>query len=456
MKKIIRLSESQLIKIIRESLTEKKIISEQATVLQSGDKGYFVKSMQQNLIKLGYDLGKFKDDGKFGGKTLLAIRKFQEDEGISPISNNADVNLQNKIQNKADGKKESYFSDKNYKNPADINTYPSCVRFRKPTLSKKGGIVSIAGTGFYEGYSFFNNGKYSTKSRNMGTYTCNKKGELILDIAKSSTDKNKIKTKNYQYSPRIDAELQHIKNRKMDDTPFFIYDPRENLIYLFNTGGIYVASSSVIDGADVQKSLSDMKAFTSEDWCKISVDYSTGKKLLTSPHICTNPDTGKYHDPNYGAISALKSRFMPKGIYTIKGLTYNEGYVGGKQGNTYDLKPIKLEGTITAAMEKSISPAIHGIPKGFDDRLRASKDLQDKLREDLNKGKIPAEYINSTKSILYANQSYGCVGIPESFVDDPKVRNIIRSNLNKIKVFAMGEDKENFLVKNDGENKNIA
>jgi peptidoglycan hydrolase-like protein with peptidoglycan-binding domain len=138
MKKIIRLSESQLIKIIRESLTEKKIISEQATVLQSGDKGYFVKSMQQNLIKLGYDLGKFKDDGKFGGKTLLAIRKFQEDEGISPISNNADVNLQNKIQNKADGKKESYFSDKNllYKVCIDFvfDIFPFCFLQTKTYL----------------------------------------------------------------------------------------------------------------------------------------------------------------------------------------------------------------------------------------------------------------------------------------------------------------------------------
>jgi hypothetical protein len=57
--------------------------------------------------------------------------------------------------------------------------------------------------------------------------------------------------------------------------------------------------------------------------------------------------------------------------------------------------------------------------------------------------------IKNINAILDANKSYGCVGVPASFVNNPKVQSIIAANVNKIKVFAMGEDSQDFLVKND-------
>ena len=411
-----------------------------------GDRNDSIKRYQQILKDLGYNLGNTGPtgdgvDGAFGGKTRSAIKAFQSKNGVAPTGtlDRATTSLLSKSVKSKD--------------PKDINSYPKCVReFGKPKEYGPG-QWSIKGTGFYDGYYFYANGRYlAPGTRTKGSYTCNAQGKLILDIAKASTNKELLKSGKYKYSPRIDAEVQHIKNRKMDDTPFIIYDPRENLLYLFEKGGKYVTSTSVVDGADTQKTLGDAKAFTSEDWCGVSVNYKTGKTLLTAPYLCTDPDTKKPCDPNYGVLSSLKTRFLPKGIYTISGLSYHEGYVGGSKGsvgNTYSLRPIKLEGTITAAAQKSISAAIHGIPSGLPERLTASKNLETKLRSDLNSGKVPPQYVNDLKAILAANQSFGCIGVPERFINNPKVYQIISKNVSKIKVFAMGEDSENFLVKND-------
>jgi hypothetical protein len=144
-----------------------------------------------------------------------------------------------------------------------------------------------------------------------------------------------------------------------------------------------------------------------------------------------------------GPIEKVASRFLPKGIYTIKGLAYKKGYAG-KSKNLFSLEPIKLEGTITASMKKGMSAAIHGIPN-MEERLTANAELEKRLQSDLDSGKVPAKYINSIKAILAANQSYGCIGIPASFVDSEQVQTLIRKP--GFRVFAMGEGAD-LLVKN--------
>ena len=53
-----------------------------------GDKGKYTvntnaKVVQQSLMKLGYPLPRFKDDGKFGPETMKALKKFQEDNKLT-------------------------------------------------------------------------------------------------------------------------------------------------------------------------------------------------------------------------------------------------------------------------------------------------------------------------------------------------------------------------------------
>lgn len=504
--KIIKLTESDLKKIIQKVLLKEDLPSVPAASDVPGNK---VRTIQNALIKLGYNVGPTGADGKYGANTMAAVKKYQRDNGIKQTgfvgnvtagrlgvpsmasssstatpttpkpTTGAKVGSTPKAGSTTPPKTTTPVGQAKVtsKDPSDIKSYPACVRFGNPTNTSKGvykilnnlgadfGQWQIAGTNFYEGYYFFNNGRYvSSISSKAGSYTCNDKGKVILDIASKAADPNTKKSGNYKYSPRIDAEVQHIKNRKMDDTPFLVYDPRENLIYLFNTGGVYITSSSVVDGADAQKGLSEAKAFTREDWCKVS-------GLGSSPALCTNTivksaaecsklDPSKspkwngqycHVQPSYGPIANMASRFLPKGIYTISGLAYNQGYTGGAKGggkNVFSLKPIKLEGTITTAASKGLSAAIHGIP-GEEGRLKASKDLETVLKADVNSGKVPPQYLDNIKAILEANKSYGCIGVPASFVNNPKVQSVIAANVNKIKVFAMGEDSQDFLAKND-------
>lgn len=51
--------------------------------LRKDDKGEYVKVLQKTLIGLGYDLGKYGADGKFGEKTETAVKKFQKKNSLT-------------------------------------------------------------------------------------------------------------------------------------------------------------------------------------------------------------------------------------------------------------------------------------------------------------------------------------------------------------------------------------
>ena len=51
-------------------------------ILRNGDEGEDVKAMQTNLIRLGYDCGRWGADGDFGDATEMALKKFQGEHGL--------------------------------------------------------------------------------------------------------------------------------------------------------------------------------------------------------------------------------------------------------------------------------------------------------------------------------------------------------------------------------------
>jgi len=51
--------------------------------LRRGSSGTAVKELQQELQKLGYDVGKSGADGKFGANTEKAVKAFQKDHGLT-------------------------------------------------------------------------------------------------------------------------------------------------------------------------------------------------------------------------------------------------------------------------------------------------------------------------------------------------------------------------------------
>lgn len=266
----------------------------------------------------------------------------------------------------------------------------------------------------------------------------------------------KQEKKQYNLSPRIDTELGFIRQRGLDDKPFFIYDPKDNLIYLFNTDSKLVDYSSVVDGADMQQEKEKAKAFTLEDWCRtsgleISPFRCTAAQIKNEKDCIINPKDGKKIDgaiwdaakgackrnPIYGVITPLKSRFLPKGIYSIRTLYRHEGYAGAGQ-NTFQMVDDK---------GKTLSAAIHGIPSGSGERLKANKELEDILKKDISSGRVPQKYLDSVKAIANANKSFGCVGVPAKFIDNPNVKGIAKG----ARVFVMGESGKSFLVNNSNE-----
>lgn len=50
--------------------------------IRRGDSGEDVKYCQELLLKLGYDLGSYGADGKFGAKTQAAVKAFQGTKGL--------------------------------------------------------------------------------------------------------------------------------------------------------------------------------------------------------------------------------------------------------------------------------------------------------------------------------------------------------------------------------------
>ena len=55
-----------------------------ARLLKNGCEGEDVKQLQANLIRLGYDLGKWGADGEFGDATEMAVIRFQKDSRLDP------------------------------------------------------------------------------------------------------------------------------------------------------------------------------------------------------------------------------------------------------------------------------------------------------------------------------------------------------------------------------------
>ena len=51
-------------------------------LLKRGSEGADVKQLQQYLVQMGYDMGKWGADGEFGGATELAVRAFQKDSAL--------------------------------------------------------------------------------------------------------------------------------------------------------------------------------------------------------------------------------------------------------------------------------------------------------------------------------------------------------------------------------------
>ena len=406
---VIRITESDLKKTIKKVfLREDDEALPETKNIPLGK----VEAVQQALVDAGYNIGPTGVDGVFGKYTRNAVLKYQKDNGIKQTGNVGPVTAGKLgVQQLTSGK-------------------TSQSQTRTATTQKKDTV----------------------KKDTVKTDTV-KKDTVKQDSKTSNKKVKKEKISEYKFTPRIDFELKYIIDRDLDDKPFFIYDPKDNLLYFFNksegffTPPMLVDYTSVVDGADAQK---DSTPFTVSEWCKVS-------GLDSTPKLCTNNKiktfeacmaAGKNKDPqfdsktktcsygaSYASLIKIAKRFLPKGIYSVSHLGRDEGYVGSGK-NMFRLK----------SSDGGAAAAIHGIPN-LGPRLTASKDLELLLKKDISSGKVPQEYLEATKQIAKANQSSGCIGVPAKFIENPKVQKLAKG----ARVFVMGEGKQNFLVQNSSE-----
>ena len=129
---------------------------------------------------------------------------------------------------------------------------------------------------------------------------------------------------------RLACEISFIKLRLNYKTKsFFVYDPRQNLLYCFGPLGAFIAKTTTVDGANVQSQ--DAKIIAQYLW--------SYQQKVENLGFVWDPKTASYADKSNKNRTYSRSavfddleknllRFIPKGIYTIKGLDKLQGYEG--------------------------------------------------------------------------------------------------------------------------------
>ena len=280
------------------------------------------------------------------------------------------------------------------------------------------------------------------------------------------TYKEKIETGDFSIpdsipnADRLNKELYFINARpQYNDKPFFIVDPRLNLVLAFDKQHKLVDYSQSIAGTDKQQDV----LFTRKDWCELSsktknpnapgertyekingvdtcVRTHNGKRYVDSEKTAASDET-LYQGETYAldVLSAENKRYAQKGIYGIGSKFYNPHYTG-QEGipNTFALKKDGVK----------VGVAMHGLlPAG--NRLVADKELKGLLQKDLNSGNIPQEYIDMVEKDFLSPKSkydltYGCFNVDPEFIQNPKVQEI--SNYPGVPIFIMGEQDTDYLV----------
>jgi len=205
MKKIIKLTESDLFNIVKKVLNEQLV-----NVVDTPEE---IKQFQQTLVNLGYDLGKSgvqKNgvDGYYGPKTKSAIINYQKKNNIKPTGvfdqttqndlGSKSNNRLNSLPIKTNGFKSGVLNPINSKvgqkinvkntekkskviqkpkGKTDENLFLDCVKNspKKQLKKTKNGDLVI----LIDGHYFYGNGKVKTPDNEIATYFCYENGVKI-------------------------------------------------------------------------------------------------------------------------------------------------------------------------------------------------------------------------------------------------------------------------------------
>jgi len=374
-----------------------------------------VESVQQALVDAGYNIGPTGVDGIYGKYTRSAVLKYQKDNGIKQTGNVGPITSKRLgVQQLTSGKPSQS------QTRTTTTQKKTIVPIKKPKTPIKKTVVPIKKT-----------------SQNFCPSIPSSKGVDLTKIGQYQSIGGSLISKGIPQ--RSACEISYVKIRpKFNNKSFFVVDTKDNNIYLFNKQGEFVAKSYTIDGLNAQSQ--DAKSIAKALWSWDEYTKASGFEWDgTTQKYKDKTNKGRIYNNDliYDYIDKNKSRFFPKGIYSIDKLKSDNDYVGG-DGNVFN---------ITTLDGKVLSNAIHGF-YNEPPRVRAMQQLKKAMgsHSSPTDKNIPDEFIKTVEQYLGTskfNKSYGCINLPADFLK------IAKPYAVGSMVFVIGETDSNYLVQND-------
>jgi|LakMenE18May11ns_1017448.scaffolds.fasta_scaffold9952387_6 hypothetical protein len=209
-----------------------------------------------------------------------------------------------------------------------------------------------------------------------------------------------------------------------------VVDTLNQLIYLFDPNGNFIAKDVIISGKNKQPTNPTDIANAMLSWDESAI--KAGFKWINGKgYVDQTSQNRKYnHDYVYDWIDRNNKRFTSPGVYDMGTITSDASYAG-KINNIKHL----------VQNNKQYTQAIHGYYLEQPRTLVLQK--AKKFLGDVKNPEAKKEFINAVSTGgLNLDLSYGCINLTTEFL------NILQKYWDKAKVFVLSESNENYLVDN--------
>lgn len=231
---------------------------------------------------------------------------------------------------------------------------------------------------------------------------------------------------------RISCQMALNKIRPLyKDKNLIVVDTLSKLLYVFDKNGKFIEKTEIISGQRKQSEDPKVISKALEGW--VDSVKSLGFKWVNNKWVDTTGKNRVLTDDlvNDTVLKNIKTRFLPKGIYTTgKKIESDPEYAGDKDNVVWLYK----NGT-------ELFQAIHGY---FVEPSRTEVfNLTKKLMTNPKDPSVTKEFLNAVSSgKVNLSQSYGCINLPKEFVP------ILKTYMTDSYVFNIGESGDNYLVNN--------
>ncbi len=425
MKKIIRLSENQLINVIKKVISKsqgqfifesKNIINENFTDIKQGYGGdpyqyakkdgkyYYAKKGTNNWIEQKNAAG------------INAIKTIIYNE--KPSSSKPTVNTKPSVK-PVTSKPTSPTQNK------PVQTKPTAPTQNKPVQTKPAPkfcpTINGASTQIYDINGIYN---YYVKQ-------LNKTGNSVWTYVNNEIEKRALNYNKTIKDDRISCQIAlNCVRPLVRNFNLIVVDTLQQLIYLFGPQGNFIAKDAIISGKNKQSADPKTVANALLTWEEAA--QKNGFKWVSGKGYVDQTGKNRKYDTEiiYDWIDKNQTRFTPAGVYGFSADRTGSEYAGG----SYNIRSL-VKGN------KELSNAVHGYYKE-QKRSQALQAARNYLG-DVTNPEAKKQFQDAVSSgRLNLDMSYGCINLSEQFL------NILKNYWDSAKVYVISESSTNYLVNN--------